>query len=67
MHDVLLEHRNEIERVQAWGDGRDSIALAALRQHIDAHPEVLRPIDAGLDDVLGLAEEGGPPPLHHAP
>jgi hypothetical protein len=30
------------------GNGRDSIALDALRQHIDAHPEVLRPIDAGL-------------------
>jgi hypothetical protein len=30
------------------GNGRDRIALDALRQQIDAHPEVLRPIDAGL-------------------
>lgn len=30
------------------GNGHGSIALDALRQHIDEHPEVLRPIDAGL-------------------
>ena len=34
------------------GNGRDSIALDALRQHIDAHPKVLRPIDTGLVERL---------------
>jgi hypothetical protein len=30
------------------GNERDGIAYDAPRQQIDAHPEVLRPIDAGL-------------------
>jgi hypothetical protein len=40
------------------GSGRDSIALDALLQHIGAHPEVLRPIDAGLVERLYALIEG---------
>jgi hypothetical protein len=35
MHDVLLEHRHQIGRVQARGNERDRMALDALRQNRD--------------------------------
>lgn len=40
------------------GSVRDSIALDALLQHIDAHPEVLRSIDAGIVGRLHALIEG---------
>lgn len=40
------------------GNGLDSIVIDALRQHIDAHPEVLRPIDAGLVGRIHALIEG---------
>jgi hypothetical protein len=41
------------------GSGRDSIALEVILQHLDAHPEVLRPIDAGIVGRLYALIEGG--------
>jgi hypothetical protein len=52
MHDVLLEHRHQIGRVQARGNERDLMAIDALRQHMDAHSEVLCPIDVGLVELI---------------
>jgi len=40
------------------GSGRDSIALSAILQHIDAHPEVLRPINGGIVGSLHARIEG---------
>ena len=40
------------------GSGRDSTALEVILQHIDAHPEVLRPIDAGIVGRLYALIEG---------
>ena len=54
----MLEHRNQIERVRARGNQRDSMALDTLRQHRDAHPEVLCPIDAGLVGRIHALIEG---------
>ncbi len=38
--------------------GRDSTALEVIFQHIDAHLEVLRPIDAGIVGRLHALIEG---------
>jgi hypothetical protein len=40
------------------GSGRDRTALEVILQHIDAHPEVLRPIDAGIVGRLHALIEG---------
>ena len=40
------------------GSRRDSIVLDALLQHVGAHPDVLRPIDAGLIERLYALIEG---------
>ncbi len=47
-----MKHRMQDGRPAPSAGGRDSLALDALHQHTDAHPEVLRAIDAGLVELI---------------